>query len=273
MSNLLKKVIKNLNDDRGVFIIQNINRHNTELQYIEMKVIDIKGTHTYWEELGGFEVCIIALTGKINVTSEELSFENIGTRKHIFEKNPTDSVYISGGKKFQITAIDDTRVALCYAPSTLNKETKVILAEDVLVESRGGENNKRLVHTILSDTDKIADSLLVVEVFTDSGNWSSYPPHKHDEDNMPEESLLEEVYYHEIEPKQGFVVQLVYTDDRSIHETETVNQSDIMVVPKGYHPVGVPAGYNSYYLNVMAGPKRVWQFKNDPVHEWIVEKL
>ncbi|SUM31129.1 5-deoxy-glucuronate isomerase [Staphylococcus gallinarum] len=85
-------------------------------------------------------------------------------------------------------------------------------------------------------------------MYTDQGNWSSYPPHKHDVDNLPHESFLEEIYYHEMDPPQGFVFQRVYTDDKSLDETMAVEHSDVVIVPKGYHPVAVPDGYNGYYL-------------------------
>ena len=110
-----------------------------------------------------------------------------------------------------------------------------------------------------------------MEVVTPGGNWSSYPPHKHDQDNLPAESLLEETYYHRLNPPQGFAFQRVYTDDRSIDETMAVEDGDCVMVPRGYHPVGAPHGYDLYYLNVMAGPSRRWVFKNDPAHEWIVK--
>jgi 5-deoxy-glucuronate isomerase len=112
--------------------------------------------------------------------------------------------------------------------------------------------------------DQPAESLLVVEVKTPSGNSLSYPPHKHDVDNIPTESLLEETYYHHIDPPQG------YTDSRDIDESMAVENRDVVLVPRGYHPVVVPHGYQSYYFNVMAGPKRVWHFYNDPAREWIL---
>lgn len=112
----------------------------------------------------------------------------------------------------------------------------------------------------------------MVEVYTDAANWSSYPPHRHDRENPPEETYLEEIYYHEINPSDGFVFQHVYTDDRSLDETMTVENSDAVIVPKGYHPVGVPDGYDSYYLNVMGGPIRQWDFHNDPKFEWLLQR-
>jgi 5-deoxy-glucuronate isomerase len=110
-----------------------------------------------------------------------------------------------------------------------------------------------------------------VEVITPGGHSSSYPPHKHDRDAAPEETLLEETYYHRLNPPQGFAFQRVYTDDRSLDESCAVEDHDVVMVPRGYHPCVAPHGYDLYYLNVMAGPGRAWHFKNDPAHEWIIQ--
>jgi 5-deoxy-glucuronate isomerase len=118
-----------------------------------------------------------------------------------------------------------------------------------------------------------AEALLVVEVITPPGHSSSYPPHKHDTDDVPAESFLEETYYHRLDPPQGFAFQRVYTDDRSLDEAMTVEDRDVVMVPRGYHPVIVPHGYTSYYLNVMAGPQRVWHFHNDPAHAWMLARV
>ena len=118
--------------------------------------------------------------------------------------------------------------------------------------------------------DGEADSLLVCEVLTPAGHWSSYPPHKHDRDALPRESFLEETYYHRDRPPRGFGVQRVYTDDRSLDETLTFGDGDFVLVPRGYHTVSAPPGYDSYYLNVMAGPVRHWVVANDPDHEWLL---
>ena len=116
-----------------------------------------------------------------------------------------------------------------------------------------------------------AGQLLVSELYGDQGCWSGYPPHKHDSDTPPTETLLEETYYHRLNPPQGFAFQRVYTDDRSLDEACAVEDHDVVMVPRGYHPVVAPHGYDLYYLNVMAGPKRNWKFQNDPAHEWIVK--
>ena len=137
-------------------------------------------------------------------------------------------------------------------------------------ETRGKGTNTRYVRNILPDSSPHAESLLVVEVITPGGHWSSYPPHKHDRDALPAESLLEETYYHRLSPAQGYAVQRVYTDDRSLDETILVQDRDVVLVPRGYHPVGAAHGYDLWYLNVMAGPKRQWRFHNDPAHEWLI---
>jgi 5-deoxy-glucuronate isomerase len=116
--------------------------------------------------------------------------------------------------------------------------------------------------------DRPAESLLVTEVLTPAGNWSSYPPHKHDIDDPPTETYLEETYYHRMARPEGFAVQLVYTDDHSLDEAIQVRDGDVVLVPRGYHPVAAGPGYDLYYLNVMAGPRRRWLVTTDPAHRW-----
>ncbi|MDM5219477.1 5-deoxy-glucuronate isomerase [Peribacillus sp. NJ11] len=271
MSKLLQKPEKQ-EVAEGVTVVQAVTKGNSPLEFVEFKIVELTPGAEYSELLIKKECCIVALTGKINVAVGEDVYHDLGTRDSVFDKVPTDSIYVSNDRGFELEAITKARVALCYSPSDKQLPTKWIKAGDVDVEHRGILNNKRMVHNILPDSAPYANSLLVVEVYTESGNWSSYPPHKHDRDNLPNESLLEESYYHEMNPPQGFVFQRVYTDDRSIDETMSVENGDVVLVPAGYHPVGVPDGYESYYLNVMAGPTRTWKFYNDPDHEWILNR-
>ena len=146
-----------------------------------------------------------------------------------------------------------------------------VIAPDLLVqETRGKGSNVRHVTNILPEWE-MAENLLVVEVLTPAGNTSSYPPHKHDEDKLPHESALEETYYHRINPPQGFAFQRVYTDDRELDEAMAVEDGDVTLVPKGYHPCAAIHGYELYYLNVMAGPRRTWKFHNAKEHEWLLK--
>ena len=216
------------------------------------------------------ELCLVILTGSADVKTTDKSWENIGGRDSVFEDKAPGAVYIPANEEVTITAINKVELAVCSAPGeSLSGPARLIEASKMSQEVRGEGTNTRYVRNILPE-DEPADGLLVVEVITPSGNWSSYPPHKHDRNNLPHESKLEETYYHRLNPSSGYVHQRVYTDDRSIDETLSAEDRDVVLVPEGYHPVGVPHGYTSYYLNVMAGPIREWHFANDPAHEWII---
>ncbi len=220
-------------------------------------------------ETGEREVCLVFVSGKGRVEAGGRDLGLLGDRMSPFEGGPW-SVYVPGDTTWQVTAETPVELAVCSAPSLGGGlPVRVISPEEIGRETRGKGTNTRLVANILPETEP-ADSLLVVEVVTPSGNWSSYPPHRHDEDDLPRQSFLEETYYHRLNPAQGFALQRVYTDDRSLDETMAVEDGDVVLVPKGYHPCGAPHGYDLYYLNVMAGPKRVWKFYNDPAHEWIL---
>ncbi|NBD25458.1 5-deoxy-glucuronate isomerase [Paenibacillus glycinis] len=220
---------------------------------------------------GEQEACLVLLAGRADVATAERAWNNIGARMSVFEKIPPYSVYVPSGDRFEVTAVTELRLAVCRAPGKGTHAARLIGPEHVGVEARGQGSTERLIHNILPESEA-ADSLLVVEVFTPGGHWSSYPPHKHDRDRLPEESLLEETYYYHVEPKQGFAVQRVYTDDRSLDETLAVASGEAVLVPRGYHPVSAPPGYEVYYLNVMAGPVRTWKFHNDPDHAWLMPK-
>ncbi|MDR6357032.1 5-deoxy-glucuronate isomerase [Pseudomonas psychrotolerans] len=185
------------------------------------------------------------------------------------------AAYLPPGSEARVTADSPAEIAVCTSPGNpLASEwlpPRLIEPASMARSTRGKGANTRYVCDILPDT-AAAHSLLVVEVRTPSGHSSSYPPHRHDRDNLPEESLLEESYYHRIDPGQGFVFQRVYTDERDLDQAMAVEDHDVVLVPRGYHPVSVPYGYESYYLNVMAGPKRIWKFHNDPQHEWLLTR-
>lgn len=217
------------------------------------------------------ETCLVLLAGRADVRVDGLSLTDIGGRASVFDDAPPAAVYIPAGLRFAVTARGPLELAICSAPGLPGRSPRLIDPARMSREVRGEGTNQRFVRNILPETEA-ADSLLVVEVITPGGHWSSYPPHKHDADVPSEESALEETYYHRIHPAQGFAVQRVYTDDRSIDETISVEDGDVVMVPRGYHPVGAPHGYDAYYLNVMAGPKREWIFRNDPAHEWIVQR-
>ena len=217
----------------------------------------------------GREVCIVVLSGLVDVVAGDAHFAAVGGRKTVFE-GPAASVYVPGDTAFTVSSREGADVALCSAPGGGDFAPRLIAASDITPEIRGRGGNQRIVYNILPDGAP-AHSLLVVEVITPSGHWSSYPPHKHDRSVAGAETALEETYYHRLDPPQGFAFQRVYTDDRAIDEAMAVEDGDCVMVPRGYHPVGVPHGYTLYYLNVMAGPERRWIFANDPEHAWILQ--
>jgi 5-deoxy-glucuronate isomerase len=217
---------------------------------------------------GPREICAIALSGKIRVTTEGFDSGAIGERASVFEGLPW-SVYAPPHREVVIAALEDCEIAIASAPATGKLPPRVISPAGVETADRGKGTNLRHIRNILPETAE-AESLLVVEVITPGGHWSSYPPHKHDRDALPQESLLEETYYHRLSPPQGFALQRVYTDDRELDETIAVSDRDVVLVPRGYHPVSAAHGYDLYYLNVMAGPKRTWRFHNEAAHEWLM---
>ena len=145
-----------------------------------------------------------------------------------------------------------------------------VSARRVELTQRGTGQNTRWINNIAMEAAEVADSLLVTEVFTPAGNWSSYPSHRHDEDDFPRITYLEETYYHRLNPPNGWGIQRVYTEDGTLDETMTVKDGDVVLVPKGHHPCAAPHGIEMYYLNVMAGPLRKWRFQADPATEHLM---
>lgn len=248
--------------------IQHITAENAGWEYVGFDVYRLKEGDTLALQSEDNELCLVLVAGLASIVTRHAEFVHIGKRMSPFERTPPFSVYVPHHDVIQVKAESDLELAVCRAPGHGDLPARLIAPTDVGVEQRGKGRNQRLVHNILPDDDK-ADSLLVVEVYTDEGSTSSYPSHKHDDKNSPDETYLEETYYHRLNPSQGFCMQRVYTDDRSLDECMAVYDRDVVKVPKGYHPVATLAGYDSYYLNVMAGPVRLWKFTWEADHAWI----
>ena len=215
------------------------------------------------------EGCLVVLTGTVDVLAGTQRFEHLGGRASVFDERSPDAVYAPPGTRFEVTAHDAAELALATAPASGKLPLRLLPAAGMKRSVRGQGSNTRYICDILPETEP-AESLLVVEVVTPAAHSSSYPPHKHDTDRLPDESALEETYYHRIDPPQGFAFQRVYTDARDLDESMAPGDHDVVMVPRGYHPVVMPHGYRGYYLNVMAGPRREWHFRNDPAHDWLM---
>ena len=215
----------------------------------------------------GREACLVVVSGVVEAAAGGADLGRLGGRASPFEGSPW-SIYLPPATQMALRADGEAELALCTAPGTGSLPLRVIPPEAVGLETRGAGTNTRHVRNILPEGEP-AESLLVVEVITPGGHWSSYPSHKHDTDDFPNETYLEETYYHRL-ARPGFALQRVYTDDRSLDETMAISDRDVVLVPRGYHPVGAPHGFDLYYLNVMAGPKRAWRFRFDPDQQWLL---
>ena len=253
-------------DDRGVVV--EVTPESAGWKHVGFRVHRLAAGQTATGGEAEREACLVILSGLADVEVGALRMEKVGGRASVFEEAAPGAVYAPEGATWSVTALTPLELAVCSAPSSATLAPRLIGAEAMSREVRGTGANTRLVRNILPETEP-AGGLLVVEVITPGGNWSSYPPHKHDTAAPGAESALEETYYHRLNPPQGFAFQRVYTDDRSLDETMAVEDGDVVMVPRGYHPVGAPHGYDLYYLNVMAGPSRQWIFRNDPDHDWI----
>lgn len=218
------------------------------------------------------EVILVLIEGKAEITVDGKSFGELGDRMNVFERTPPHCIYIPNGSDWSAIATTDCTLAVCTAPGKSGHATQVINPKEMSLEKRGKGSNTRYIHNIAMEDRDIADSLLVTEVYTPQGNWSSYPPHRHDMDDYPNMTYLEETYYHRLNPEQGYGIQRVFTEDGELDETMAVSNGDVVLVPKGHHPCGVPYGYEMYYLNVMAGPLRKWRFNNHPDHDWVFQR-
>lgn len=221
---------------------------------------------------GDREVILVLVEGKAELTAGGQEFGEMGERMDVFERTPPHCLYVPNDSDWAAKATTDCTLAACSAPGSGGHEAAQIGPSGIALEERGSGTNTRFINNIAMEGRDVADSLLVTEVFTPSGHWSSYPPHRHDEDDFPNMTYLEETYYHRLNPAQGFGIQRVFTEDGALDETMCVGNHDVVLVPKGHHPCAAPYGYEMYYLNVMAGPLRKWRFKNHPDHDWIYQR-
>jgi len=237
-------------------------------EYVGFEVLRLADGRIVERDTGGEEVCLVVLSGLCTVSTADDEWRGIGSRDSVFE-GPPYTVYLPPGTGYRVEAVTYLELAVCSAPAAEGAAPRLIRPDDTQRSTRGTGNMERTITNILME-EQPAERLLVVEVITPNGHWSSYPPHKHDQENPPRERYLEETYYHRVQPEQGFALQRVYTQDGSLDETLTFRDGDVVLVPEGYHVVSAPPGYDLYYLNVMAGPVREWKIKNDPDHEWLI---
>ena len=252
--------------------VHDITPETAGWEYVGFGLYHLKAGETANEATGKCEVILVLVEGHAEVQAAGINFGKMGDRMSVFEKTAPHCAYVPGDSDWTATATTDCVLAVCSAPAKGDYPAQRIGPDGIELTQRGIGQNQRFINNIAMEDRDVAGSLLVTEVFTPSGNWSSYPSHRHDEDNYPDMTYLEETYYHRLNPAQGFAIQRVYTEDGELDETMAAKDGDVVLVPKGHHPCGAPYGYELYYLNVMAGPLRKWRFENDPAHDWIAKR-
>lgn len=246
---------------------QHVEPADVGFEFLSFRVVSLAQGETYQTETGTNELCLVVLGGRISVESSAGNWPNFGNRAHVFSGLPY-ALYLPLATSFTVSAETDCEIALSFCPATEAHPAHLITPDQVDVEIRGGGNATRQINHILKP-EFPASRLLIVEVYTPSGNWSSYPPHKHDVHNPPEEVDLEEIYYYKIDRPEGYAIQKVYTPDGRIDETLTVRDGELVLIPEGYHPVVAAHGYNAYYLNALAGSARSMAASDDPSYAWV----
>jgi 5-deoxy-glucuronate isomerase len=246
-----------------------VTPESTGFEYLTMRIRTISRGEKFSSDTGSCELGLVVLGGHCSVESTAGSWLNFGSRAHVFDGLPT-ALYLPISTEFTVVAETDCEIALCFSRAEETFPARLVTPDQVEVEVRGGANATRQINHILKP-EFPAQRLLLVEVYTPSGNWSSYPPHKHDVHSPPEEVDLEELYYYKIDRPEGYAIQRVYTPDGRIDQTLTVRDGQMVLIPEGYHPVVAAHGYNVYYLNALAGSARSMAATDDPAYAWVRE--
>jgi 5-deoxy-glucuronate isomerase len=249
--------------------VHRITPQSAGWRYVGFEVLDLAPGQTLARLLPEREQCLVLLSGRATARVDETDFGAIGARENPFGGKPF-AVYVPPRTEVRLAAETHCELAVGSAPAAGRFRPRLIRPDEVQEEVRGTGTNTRHVYDILPESTE-AESLLVVEVRTPGGHWSSYPPHKHDCAERGE-SQLEEIYYHRLSRPGGFAFQRVFTDDRALDETMAVEDRDLVLVPRGHHPVSAPHGFDLYYLNVMAGPVRRWRITHAPGYEFLTRR-
>lgn len=260
-------------DSGGTGIFADVSAARAGWQFLNMAARRLNKGEKWQASTGGYEYGHVILSGKGHVRSAKGDFLNIGERANVFSGKPY-AVYLSRNTDFEIEALTDGfEVASCWVETDEDHPAQLVTPEKSAVELRGGGNASRQINSIFQPGFN-CHRLVCVEVYTPSGNWSSYPPHKHDVHRVDEkgnllEADLEEIYFYKIDKPDGYAYQRVYTDDSHIDALMMARNHDMVLVPEGYHPVVSAPGYTTYYLNWLAGSAQSLVNADDPKYAWV----
>ena len=243
-----------------------ITRRRAGWRFVQFAVRHLAPRTAWTDRTGRDECCLVLLRGscRVEFTGTRRSSGGtevaLGPRTDVFSAYP-HAMYLPPDTRFRVTVEEPTELADGRAPARTRFDARVVRPQDCGFEIRGGGNATRQIVDIMPPAFP-ADRLLVCEVFTPAGNWSSYPPHKHDIDRPPGEVKLEEIYYYRFAHPEAYGLQRLY--DKRHDQTLTVAHGDVVLIRSGYHPFVTAYGYNAYYLNVLAGTRRSMAASDDP---------
>jgi 5-deoxy-glucuronate isomerase len=243
------------------------SRESVQWEWMSMSARRLNPGEIYQTVINGEEAAFVILGGHC-IADWGQGEQSIGGRKDVFDGLPY-CVYVPNGHSVKFKAESVCEIAECRVPSEAKLEPRLLTPKDVVTSLRGGGNASRQIVDIIRP-EFPADKLVVIEVYTPGGNWSSYPPHKHDMHNPPAEVDLDEIYYYRLNrPSEGFALQRLYSPDKAQDFTVHAEDGDAVLVRSGYHPVVAGPGYDVYYLNFLAGTSRTLAVTEDPHHVWL----
>ena len=254
-------------------IYQSILKEETGWQFLNFQARLMKRGEKWTGNTGGNEYAIILLGGNYLVKTDKGNWETGNGRKDVFS-GIAHSLYLPRDTAFELTAESEILdIAYGWCETDEDHPACFKRPEEAAIEIRGGDNATRQINSLLQPGFD-CHRLVSVEVYTPSGNWSSFPAHKHDTRKVDDhgnvlEACLEETYFYKIDKPQGFAIQQIYNDDRSLDEIAVARNNDVVLVPRGYHPVAAGHGYNVYYLNFLTGSDQSLANTDDPDHKWI----
>jgi|SRR5579863_8051773 len=241
-------------------------RQNARWEWMSFFVRRLAPAEIYRARTENEEAAFVLLGGNC-VADWGAGPQRIGKRRNVFDGFPY-ALYLPAGNIVTFTAESACEIAECRVPSTARLEPKLVTPRDVASSLRGGGNVSRQIVDVIPSSFP-ADKLIVVEVYTPGGNWSSYPPHKHDVHDPPREVDLDEIYYYRMNQPDAFAFQHLYSGQNYSERTVKTRDGDAVLVRSGYHPVVAGPGYDVYYLNFLAGSSRTMAVTEDPQHVWI----
>jgi 5-deoxy-glucuronate isomerase len=267
-------LLSKADNDRSIY--QSVTSSEAGWRYLSFEARRLMPGEKWTGITGNNEYLFVLLQGNFMAQTSEGSWKTSNGRKGVFRGLP-HALYLPKDTTYEISPLDGpVDMASGWCPAEKPFPARLITPADVDamgIEYRGGDNASRQINSILPPGSS-CQRLVCVEVYTPSGNWSSFPAHKHDERKTDAsgkviEASLEEIYFYKTDKPQGFAFQKIYTRDRSLDELAEAHDSDVVLVPRGYHPVVTCHGYNVYYLNFLAGSDQKLSNTDDPDHKWI----